>query len=147
MVAEAQGRRSTTLAQLREWLTLIGAVVVVLGGLLGGVRLVVAPLYTEMRAMNGRLDRMEAGIRAGREETRALRRDMQDEFKAVRGEMNSGFEAVDSEFEAVDSEFKAVDSEFKAIREDLADIRERLTRVETLLERHTDPPGDADTTQ
>ncbi len=144
MVAEVQGRRSTTLAQLREWLTLIGAVVVVLGGLLGGVRLVVAPLYTEMRAMNGRLDRMEAGIRAGREETRALRRDMQDEFKAVRGEMNSGFEAVDSEFKAIRGE---MNSEFKAIRGDITDVRERLTRVETLLERRTDPPGDADTTQ
>ena len=57
MVAEAETRRSPTLAQLREWLTLIGAVVVVLGGLLGGVRLVVAPLYTE--ALSERLTRME----------------------------------------------------------------------------------------
>ena len=76
--------RQPTLAQLREWLTLIGAVVVILGGLLSGVRLVVTPLYTEMQAMNGRLDRMEAEIKAGREETTALRRDMHNEFKAVR---------------------------------------------------------------
>ena len=72
MVAGAETRRSTTLSQLKEWLTLIGAVVVVLGGMLGGVRLVVAPLYTEMQAMNGRMDRMEAEIRAGREETKAF---------------------------------------------------------------------------
>ena len=84
MVAEAEARRSPTLTQLREWLTLIGAVVVVLGGLLGGVRLVVAPLYTEMQAITGRLDRMAAEIRAGREETTALRENMQNEFKAVR---------------------------------------------------------------
>ena len=31
MVAEAETRRSPTLGQIREWLTLIGAVVVVLG--------------------------------------------------------------------------------------------------------------------
>ena len=89
MVAEAEARRSPTLAQLKEWLTLIGAVVVVLGGLLGGVRLVVAPLYTEMQAMNGRLDRMEAEIRAGREETTALRGDVQNESKAVRADIAS----------------------------------------------------------
>lgn len=87
MVAEAETRRSPTLAQLREWLTLIGAVVVVLGGLLGGVRLVVAPLYTEIQAVNGRLDRMEAEIRAGREETTALRADVQNESKAVRADI------------------------------------------------------------
>ena len=73
--------------QIREWLTLISAVVVVLGGLLGGVRLVVTPLYTEMLAVNGRLDRMETEIRAGREETTALRGDMQNEFKAVRTDL------------------------------------------------------------
>ena len=84
IVAEAEAPRNPTLAQLKEWLTLIGAVAVVLGGLLGGVRLVIAPLYTEMQAVNGRLDRMEAEMRAGREETMALRGDMQNEFKAVR---------------------------------------------------------------
>ena len=53
----------------------------------GTVIEVVAPLYTEMQAINGRLDRMEAEIRAGREETTALRGDMQNEFKAVRAEI------------------------------------------------------------
>ena len=87
MVAKAETRRSPTLAQLREWLTLIGAVVVVLGGLLGGVRLVVAPLHTEIRAMNGRLERVEAEIKANREETMALRGDVQNESKAVRADI------------------------------------------------------------
>ena len=144
MVAEAEGRRSTTLAQLKEWLTMIGAVVVVLGGLLGGVRLVVAPLYTEMQAMNGRLDRMEAEIRAGGEETKALRGDLQNEFKAVRGEMNSEFKAVRGEMQG---QFKTVHEDIADIRADIADIRERLTRIETLLEHDTDPPGGADTPQ
>ena len=59
-VAKAETRRRPTLVQLREWLTLIGAVVVVLlGGLLGGVRLVVAPLYTYTEALSERLTRME----------------------------------------------------------------------------------------
>ena len=87
MVANTETRRSPTFAQLREWLTLIGAVVVVLGGLLGGVRLIVAPLYTEIQAVNGRLDRMEIEIRAGREELMGLRADVQDEFKAVRADI------------------------------------------------------------
>lgn len=108
MVAGAETRRITTLSQLKEWLTLIGAVVVVLGGMLGGVRLVVAPLYTEMQAMNGRMDRMEAEIRAGREETKALRQDMESEFKAVR-------------------------EEIAALREDGAARSERLARIETLV--------------
>ena len=112
MVAGAETRRNPTLSQLKEWLTLIGAVVVVLGGMLGGVRLVVAPLYAEMQAMNGRMDRMEAEIRAGREETKALRQEMQSEFKAVRGEI-------------------------AALREDGAARSERLARVETLI----DPSG------
>ena len=76
MVANTEARRSPTLGQLREWLTLIGAVVVVLGGLLGGVRLVVAPLHTEIQAVNGRLDRMETEIRGGREELKAIRADI-----------------------------------------------------------------------
>ena len=122
MAAGAETRRNTTLSQLKEWLTLIGAVVVVLGGMLGGMRLVVAPLYAEMQAMNGRLDRMEAEIRADREETKALRQDMQSEFKSVR-----------EEFKAVQEEFKAVRGEINDVREDIAALSERLVRVETLV--------------
>lgn len=83
MVANTDTRRSPTMVQIREWLTLIGAIVVVLGGLLGGMRLVVAPLYTEIQAVNGRLDRMnerldrmETEIRGGREELKAVRADI-----------------------------------------------------------------------
>lgn len=83
MVTEAATPRSPTLVQLRKWLALIGAVVVVLGGLLGGVRLAVSPLYAEMQAINGRLDLMEAEIKADREETAALRGDVHNESEAV----------------------------------------------------------------
>ncbi|MDE0207565.1 MAG: hypothetical protein OXP66_16250 [Candidatus Tectomicrobia bacterium] len=81
MVAQAEtGRTGTTLVTVREWLALIGAVVVILGGLLGGVRLVVAPLYTEMQALNGRMDRMDARMQ---EEFKVVR----EEFKAVRSDI------------------------------------------------------------
>ena len=74
MVTQAEtGGTGSTLVRLREWLALIGAVVVILGGLLGGMRLVVAPLYTEMQALHGRMDRIEAR--------------MQEEFRAVRAEI------------------------------------------------------------
>ena len=36
IVANTEAQQSPTLAQLGEWLTLIAAIVVVLGGLLGG---------------------------------------------------------------------------------------------------------------
>ena len=83
MVANTEARRSPTLGQLREWLTLIGAVVVVLGGLLGGVRLVVVPLHTEIQAMNGRLDRMNGRLDRMETEIRGSR----EELKAVRGDI------------------------------------------------------------
>ena len=80
MVTQAEtGRTGTTLVKIKEWLAVIGAVVVILGGLLGGMRLVVAPLYTEMQALNGRMDRMDARMQ---EEFGVMR----EEFKAVRGE-------------------------------------------------------------
>ena len=110
----AQAERMTNLARLKEWLTLIGAVVVVLGGLLVGVRLVVAPLYTEMQAMNGRMQRIETVMR--------------DEFKAVRGEITSVRDEVADLRQDMNSEFKAV-------HEDITEVRERLARVEALLER------------
>ena len=110
MVAQAEAGRMTNLAKMKEWLTLIGAVVVVLGGLLVGVRLVVAPLHTELQAMNGRMQRIETVMR--------------DEFKAVRGEIT----AVRQD----------MNTEFKAVREDITEVRERLARVEALLGRDTD---------
>ena len=117
MVTQAEaGRPSTTLVTVKEWLALIGAVVVILGGLLGGVRLVIAPLYTEMQALgrdiqavNGRIDRMDAR--------------MQEEFNVIREELT------------------AVRSDVADLRSDVADLRERLTRVETLLERDTGQPS------
>ena len=38
MAAEVQPRRTVSLEKIREWLTLGSAVVLVLGGLLGGMR-------------------------------------------------------------------------------------------------------------
>ena len=120
MVTQAEtGRTGTTLVKVREWLALIGAVVVILGGLLGGMRLVVAPLYAEMQAVNGRIDRMDAR--------------MQEEFSVVR-----------EEFSVVREEFKVVRGEIADIREDIAALSERLTRVETLLERDADRAGASD---
>ena len=120
MVAQAEtGRTSTTLVTLREWLALIGAVVVILGGLLGGVRLVVAPLYTEMQA---------------------LRRDIQ----AVHGRMDRMDTRMQEEFKVMREEFTAVRSDIADLRSDMTDLRERLTRVETLLERDADQPDASD---
>ena len=120
MVTQAEtGRTGTTLVTVREWLALIGAVVVILGGLLGGMRLVVAPLYTEMQA---------------------LRRDIQ----AVHSRLDRMDTRMHEEFSVIREEFKAVRSEIADIREDIAVLSERLTRVETLLERDTAGPDASD---
>ena len=111
---------------VREWLALIGAVVVILGGLLGGVRLVVAPLYTEMQAL--RRDIQAVHSRMDRMDTRR-----QEEFNVVR-----------EEFSVVRGEFKAVRGEMADTREDIAVLSERLTRVETLLERDADQSDASD---
>ena len=113
MVANTEARRSPTLGQLREWLTLIGAVVVVLGGLLGGVRLVVAPLHTEIQAMNGRLDRMNGRL----------------------DRMNGRLDRMNGRLDRMETEIRGGREELKAVRGDIAALSERLTRVEILLEQ------------
>jgi len=127
MVTQAETGRMGTVVKIREWLALIGAVVVILGGLLGGMRLVVAPLYTEMQALrrdiqavNGRMDRMD--IR------------MQEEFSVMR-----------EEFKVVRDEIADVRGDLADVRKDIAALSERVTRVETLLERDTDQPVALDT--
>ena len=59
MVAQAQSKAPPTLAKVKEWLAIGGVIVVVGGGLLGGMKLVIAPLQTDIRAIHGRLDRLD----------------------------------------------------------------------------------------
>ncbi len=62
MVAQAQSKAPPTLAKVKEWLAIAGIIVAVGGGLLGGMKLVIAPLQTDIRAIHGRLDRMDARL-------------------------------------------------------------------------------------
>ena len=138
MVTQAEtGGTGSTLVRLREWLALIGAVVVILGGLLGGMRLVVAPLYTEMQALHGRMDRMEARMQ---EEFRAVRAEiggLRGEMGTLRGEMGT----LRDEMNLLRQD---MNSELKNVRSEIADLGERLTRVETLLERGAEPSAAGD---
>ena len=113
------------LTQVKEWLKLASLVVVIIGGIGAVVTLANAPLHTDIRAMNGRLDRMDRRMDRMEQVMQDGFKAVDDEFKAVRGEMQSGF--------------KAVDDGFKAVHEDIADIHERLTRIETLLAPTTNP--------
>ena len=138
MVTQAEtGRTGTTLVKVKEWLALIGAVVVILGGLLGGMRLVVAPLYTEMQALRRDVQAMDA--RMDRMDTR-----MQEEFKAVRSEIGGVRGEIGSVRGEVNGLRQDMSNEFKAVRSDIAVLSERLTRVETLLELDADRPGASD---
>ena len=69
------------LAKIKEWLAIASIIVVVAGGILGGMKLIIAPLQTDIRAIHGRLDRMDGRLQDGR-----LQR-MEDETKAVRSDM------------------------------------------------------------
>ena len=83
MAAEVESGRKVSAAKIKEWLTLASAVVVVLGGLLGGMRLVVAPLHKDIQALHGslealhgRLDRMDARMDRIESSVTGLRGDM-----------------------------------------------------------------------
>ena len=68
MAAQAESRPTTTLAKIKEWFALASLIVVLAGGiaagLLGGMKLVIAPLQSDIRAIHGRLDRMDRASRA-----------------------------------------------------------------------------------
>lgn len=63
MAVQTEAGQSTGLMKIRDWLTLASVIVVVVGGiaggLLGGMKLVIAPLHADVRAIHGRLDRMD----------------------------------------------------------------------------------------
>lgn len=86
MVAQTESTPNPTYAKIKEWLTLASIIVVVAGavagGLLGGMKLVIAPLQTDIRAIHGRLDRMDSHIRGLDDST-------QTEFKAVRQDIST----------------------------------------------------------
>ena len=86
-MAQAEVGRPTNLAKIKEWLAIAGVIVVVAGGILGGMGLIIAPLQTDIRAIHGRLDRMEEEIGGVRGEVGSLRQDMNNEFKAVRSDI------------------------------------------------------------
>ena len=67
MIAQAESRPTTTLAKIKAWLALASLIVVHAGGiaagLLGGMKLVIAPLQSDIRAIHGRLDPMDRASR------------------------------------------------------------------------------------
>ena len=112
MAVEVESGRMVRLAKIREWLTLASIIVVVLGGLLGGMRLVVEPLHAELRAINGRLDRMDARL----------------------DRMNGRMDRMEGRMDRMEGSITGLYGE-------MADIRERLRRLETLVEGGSPQPG------
>ena len=113
MVTQAESGRTVNVAKLKEWLTMAGLVVVVVGGVFGGLQLVVssavAPLRADIQEINGRLDGIDG--RLDRMDARMDRADarmdrIETGVAALRADTNEGFRTVG----------------------------ERLTRIETLLE-------------
>ena len=113
MAVQAESGRTVNVAKLKEWLTLASLVVVVVGGIFGGLRLVVssavAPLRADIQAINGRLDGIDG--RLDRMDARMDRTDarmdrIETDVATLRADTNEGFRTVG----------------------------ERLTRIETLLE-------------
>ena len=77
MVAHADVGRP--LAKIKEWLAIASVIVVVAGGILGGMmKLIIAPLQTDIRAIHGWLDRMDGRLQRMEDETKAVRSDMAD---------------------------------------------------------------------
>lgn len=63
MATQAETQSSLNLAKTRDWLTVAAAVAVVIGALAAGIQWAVssavAPLYAEMRGINGRMDGLD----------------------------------------------------------------------------------------
>ena len=63
MATQAETQRGLNLAKTRDWLAIAAAVAVVIGALATGIQWAVssavAPLYTEMRGISERMDRMD----------------------------------------------------------------------------------------
>ena len=110
-MAQTESTPTPTYAKIKEWLAFASVIVVVAGGiaagLLGGMKLVIAPLQTDIRAIHGRLDRMN-------------------------GHIHGRIDQMDSRLRGFEL---ATQNEFKAVRGDISALSERLTRVETLLEQ------------
>ena len=114
MVAQTESTPTPTYAKIKEWLTLASIIVVVAGavagGLLGGMKLVIAPLQTDIRAIHGRLDRMDGRL----------------------DRMDSHIQGMDSHIRGLE---RTMQNGFKAVRQDISTLSERLIRLETLLEQ------------
>ena len=63
MAAQAETQRGLNLAKARDWLAIAAAVAVVIGALATSIQWAVssavAPLYAEMRGINGRMDGLD----------------------------------------------------------------------------------------
>ena len=118
MVAQTESTPTPAYAKVKEWLAFASVIVVVAGGiaagLLGGMKLVIAPLQTDIRAIHGLLDRMD-------------------------GHIHGRIDQMDGPLGGLDSRLRgfeqSMQNEFKAVRGDISALSERLVRVETLLEQ------------
>lgn len=93
MVAQTESTPSPTYAKIKEWLTLASIIVVVAGGLLAGVlgvmKLAIAPLEADVRAIHDRLDRMDSHFHGIDSHIPGLKHTMQNGFKAVRQDLSA----------------------------------------------------------
>ena len=82
MTAQTESTPMPTAAKFKEWLTLASVVV-------DGMKLVIAPLQTDIRAIHGRLDRMDGHIQQVDGHIRGLDHSTQNDFKTVREDISA----------------------------------------------------------
>ena len=139
MVAQSECTPTPIYAKIKEWLTFASVIVVVAGGiaagLLGGMKLVIAPLQTDIRAIHGRLDQMHNGILGRLDQMDSHIQELDNRL----GGLDNRVGGLDSRVAGLDSRLGGLEHSmqngFKAVREDISAFGERLVRVETLLEQ------------
>ena len=105
MAAQSESTPTPTYEKIKEWLAFASIIVVVAGGLLAGVlgvmKLAIAPLETDVRAIHDRLDRMNSQIQGLDNSTQSEFRAIHDRFdrmdSLIRGlehTLRNGFKAV-----------------------------------------------------
>ena len=134
MVTQAESGRTVNVAKMKEWLTLASLLVVVVGGLVGGLRLVVssamAPLRADIQEINGRLGGIDGRL------------------DGIEGRLDR----MDARMDRTDARMDRIETDVATLRADTNEgfrtVGERLTRIETLLEilleRDADEPAGPD---
>ena len=135
MVAQTESTPPPVYAKIKEWLAFASVIVVVAGGiaagLLGGMKLVIAPLQTDIRAIHGRLDRMDNHIHGRIDQMDSHIQGRLDQMDGhIRG-LDSRLGGLDSRVAGLDNRLRGLDNRLGALDSRVAGLDNRLGALDS----------------